>query len=51
MGASNIEFLFQVSRYWYRPDTGQHTVPCENVKLLCLEFMLESAEEQHGLIL
>ena len=24
---------------------------CENVKLLCLEFMLESAEEQHGLIL
>ena len=24
---------------------------CENTKLLCLEFMLESAEEQHGLIL
>ena len=24
---------------------------CENVKLLCLEFMLESAAEQHGLIL
>ena len=24
---------------------------CENVKLLCLEFMLESVEEQHGLIL
>ena len=23
----------------------------ENVKLLCLEFMLESAAEQHGLIL
>ena len=25
-GASKIEFLFQVSGYWYRPDTGQHTV-------------------------
>ena len=26
-GASKIEFLFQVSGHWYRPDTGQQTVP------------------------
>ena len=34
--ASKIEFLFQVSGYWYRPDTGQHTVPAKILQWLKL---------------
>ena len=41
-------YLFSLWRKW-RIDWNVST--CENVKLLCLEFMLESAAEQHGLIL
>ena len=43
-GASKIEFLFQVSGYWYRPDTGQHTVQLYGsdifleIHLVCLSF-------------
>ena len=34
-GASKIKILFQVSGYWYRPDSGQHTVP--SGKNTCLQ--------------
>ena len=30
-----MEFLFQVSGYWYRPDTWQHTVCIKQLLSFC----------------
>ena len=47
-----LPFSKNISVFVYRSRQSDWNVStCENVKLLCLEFMLESAAEQHGLIL
>ena len=50
-GFIGIEVEQETSAPLPKKNPGSAPGTYQNVKLLCLEFMLESAAEQHGLIL